>query len=147
MKKITVYLAGVVVAGVLAGNQGQALAADGTTPVLPGILLNEDDDGMVRDAMVGDYLLICLADPWGGAYGWEIMEISGDGALREIGRSQHMPGPGDWSWGQDHGQPDTAYFRWVADSVGQTTVSLVCLPPPGIMAPVQLYEVTVNVWP
>ncbi len=142
-----VKMAGLLLAGVLGFSQGQMLAAEGTTPVLPGILLNEDDNGTLRPAQVGDYLLICLADPWGAAYGWEITEITGDDALRQIGRSQHMPGPGDWSWGQRTGQPTTAYFRWVAVGEGQATVWLVCTPPPGIMAPVRLYQVTVNVVP
>ncbi len=146
MKRTLIYLTLALAAGVLFC-QSQIVAAEGTTPVLPGILLNADDNGTERPAMVGDHILISLEDPYGRAYGWEVTEISGADALREIGHSQHMPGPGDWSWGQDTGQPDTAYFRFVAVAEGQTTVRLVCSPPPGVMAPTYLYEVTIIVAP
>ncbi len=151
MKVRTAYsvlaLAVLLVVGVFVCNQGQVMAGEpiGITPVLPGILLNEDDNGAVQPAQVGDYLLICLQDPWGAAYGWKVVDVSGDGVVRQIGAAQHMPGPGDWSWGQDTGKPDTAYFRLTAVSEGQATVSIVCTPPPGIMAPVRFYQVTVDV--
>ncbi len=150
MKQISAFSAasvvGLSIVAILAFSPGLRSASGGTTPVLPGILLNEDDNGAVREARVGDYFLICLQDPWGGGYGWEIAEIVGD-AIRPIGRSQHMPGPGDWSWGQDRGRPDTAYFRLLAAREGQTTISLICTPPPGIMAPVHLYTITLNILP
>src|SRR5512142_1444867 len=107
MKLTTVYhagkLAGLLLAGVLAFHPGQAgPPPSGITPVLPGILLNEDDGGTLCDAFVGDYFLISLADAWKPPYGWEVIEITGD-AVRPIGRSQNMPGPSDWSWEKDNG--------------------------------------------
>ncbi len=70
--------------------------------------------------------------------------MSGD-AVQQVGRSQHMPGPGDWSWGQDRGQPDIAYFRLAAVKTGQSTVELVCNPPPGMGILTIHYVVTINV--
>ncbi len=150
MKKLRtvcgIQIAGLLLAGFLACNQGQLRAGEptGITPVLPGILLNEDDNGMACEAWVGDYLLISLPENWYGPYGWEIVDISGS-AVREIGQTQHMPGPSEWTWSQGNGQSETAYFRLKAVETGQSTVELVCWPPPGMGVLTIHYVVTINI--
>ena len=86
-----------------------------------------------------------LQEPWGGAYGWELREIRGD-AVKYIGRTPHTPGRQSAS-SQASGKTETACFRLTAVKEGQTTVSLVCTPPLGLMVPVRLLEVTFNVYP
>jgi len=106
----------------------------------PVIVLNEDDSGTTVNAIRGQYINITLQDPWGGAYGWQLTEIRGD-AVKYTGRTVRSPGIRSNS-AQQGANSGVACFRLVAIRSGEATVSLVCAPPPGLMVPARLYQVT-----
>ncbi len=131
--------------GVLAFTWGfsSVAAPPPSWPVPPPLIIDEEDGNTTVDARVGQYIIIRLDDPYygKGPYGWEVAEIRGE-SLTMVGRTAHA---GGWS-GQDAGAPAGAYFRLEAREAGETTILLICTPPPGPMTPIH-YEVTVRVWP
>lgn len=123
------------------------LPAAWAAPMIPApIILNEDDRGKTIGMKAGDFAVIMLNDPYVGPYGWSVSVIEGD-SVKLVGRTrfspddQHRaPEPGDIG-------PDVACFRLTAVKPGTATVFLVCEPPPELMVPTYLYQVTFAVEP